>query len=205
MSRPQFPVNAPMQTMSGPIVNGGLIDFQDNFHRGLAEYANFQHSQQMAGMMGGMPGSSFPMQQQAFQQMQQFPSTAGLPVGAMPGVSASTQLPCISGPPVFLHMYGQKYVPEEVQAAAAAKPATHVEAAPEPAPRVLSEEEIERRVRERVDAWAASQRKPVYATSSCSGDSRKHLKGRGASDEERAAERIHSVNAGMRGRFCSPF
>ena len=196
MSRPQFPVNTPMHTMAGPVVNGGLIDFQDNFNRGMAEYANFQHNQQLAAMMPG----AFPMQQQAFQQ--QFPAATGMTVGPVPGVSAPAQLPpCISGPPVFLHMYGQKYVPEEVQAAAA-KPA-HVEAAPEPVPRALSEEEIERRVRDRVDAWAASPRKPVC--SAAGGDSRRHLKGRGATDEERAAERIHSVNAGMRGRFNSPF
>lgn len=183
--------------MAGPVVNGGLIDFQDNFNRGMAEFANFQHNQQLAAMMPG----AFPMQQQAFQQqMQQYPAAAGMTVGPVPGVSAPAQLPpCISGPPVFLHMYGQKYVPEEVQAAA--KPA-HVEAAPEPVPRALSEEEIERRVRDRVDAWAASQRKPVF--SAAGGDSRRHLKGRGATDEERAAERIHSVNAGMRGRFHSP-
>lgn len=198
-----------MQTMQGPVVNGGLIDFQDNFHRGMAEFANFQQAQQLAGMMGGMPHATtgvpgFPMQQQAFQPMQQFQAHPGLASGAMPGVSATSQLPCISGPPAFLHVHGQTYVPVEAQppvVASASKPAA-VEAAPEP--RVLSEEEIERRVRDRVDAWAASQRKPVYTTSSAA-EPRKHLKGRAVTDEERAAERIKSVNAGMRGRFCSPF
>lgn len=196
-----------MQTMSGPVINGGLIDFQDNFHRGMAEYANYQQAQQqLAGMMGGLP-SSFPMQQQAFQPMQQFQAHPSLAGGSLPGVPATSQLPCISGPPAFLHVHGQTYVPVEAQppvVASASKPAS-VEATPEPAPRVLSEEEIERRVRDRVDAWAASQRKPVYTVSSAAADSRRHLKGRAVSDEERAAERINSVNAGMRGRFCSPF
>jgi hypothetical protein len=192
-------MNAPMQTMSGPIVNGGLIDFQDNFHRGMAEYANYQQAQQMAGAMGGMP--SFPMQQQAFQPMQQFQSLPGLTAGPVPGVPGASQLPCISGPPAFLHVHGQTYVPVEAQPPVSAPKPVPVEAAPEP--RVLSEEEIERRVRDRVEAWAASQRKPTY-TGASSSESRKHLKGRAVSDEDRAAERINSVNAGMRGRFCSP-
>lgn len=188
-----------MQTLSGPIVNGGLIDFQDNFHRGMAEYASYQQAQQLAGMVG--------VQQQPFvPPMQQYHPGAGLAAGPLPGVSSTSQLPCISGPPAFLHVHGQTYVPVEAQptvaagvakaGASAAKPV----AAEAPEPRVLSEEEIERRVRDRVDAWAASQRKPVYHS-----DTRRHLKGKAVTDEERAAERIHSVNAGMRGRFCSPF
>ena len=178
-----------MHTMSGPIVNGGLIDFQDNFHRGMAEYASYQQAQQLVGLAS---------MQQPYPP-QPFHPGAGLPVGAgpMPGAPSPAQLPCISGPPAFLHMHGQKYVPEEAAAVkqTVGKPVP-VEA---PEPRVLSEEEIERRVRDRVDAWAASQRKPVYAN-----ETRRHLKGRGVSDEERAAERILSVNAGMRGRFQSP-
>jgi hypothetical protein len=177
-----------MHTMAGPVVNGGLIDFQDNFNRGMAEYANFQHNQQLAAMMPG----PVPLQQAFQQQMQQYPSV----VGPVPGVAAPAQLPCISGPPVFLHMYGQKYVPEETQVAA-----KHVEMPPEPVLRVLSEDEIERRVRDRVDTWAASQRKPIFGSAE---ETRRNLKGHGASDEERAAERIHSVNAGMRGRYNSP-
>lgn len=187
-----------MQTMPGPIVNGGLIDFQDNFHRGMAEYANFQQAQQLAGLVN--------MQQQQYpSSIQPFHPGMGMPASAapVPGVQAPAQLPCISGPPAFLHMHGQKYVPEDAQASSA-KPATVSAAKPAvsetPEPRVLSEEEIERRVRDRVDAWAASQRKPVYAS-----ETRRHLKGRGVTDEERAAERIYSVNAGMRGRFHSPF
>lgn len=194
MSRPQFPVNTPMHTISGPVVNGGLIDFQDNFHRGVAEYANYQQAQQQLMSM-----QQFPSQLQAFH-----PGMGTLPLagtGAMPGVQAApAQLPCISGPPAFFHVHGQKYVPEEsVNAAKTVVSAPKPVATEAPEPRVLSEDEIERRVRERVDAWAVSQRKPVYSS-----DSRRHMKSRPVSDEERAAEHIHNVNAGMRGRFHSP-
>lgn len=194
-----------MQTMSGPVVNGGLIDFQDNFHRGMSDFASYQQAQQLAGMMNGMP--AFPVQQQAFQPLTHLQGLAGLPGGPMAGLPGANQLQCISGPPAFLHMHGQTYVPAETQApgtAAVAKTVAAVETAHEPSPRVLSEEEIERRVRERVESWAASQRKPVYSSAApC--DGRKQLKGRAMTDEERAAERIHSVNAGMRGRYNSPF
>ena len=196
-----------MQTMSGPVVNGGLIDFQDNFHRGMGEYACFQQGQQLPGMMAGM--GSYAMPQAGFQNMAQFQGHPSLAATPMPGAAGPGQVQCISGPPAFLHMHGQTYVPAETQTpvgVSATKSAAPVEAAPEPAPRVLSEEEIERRVRERVDAWASSQRRPVY-TASAPSESRKNLKGRAMTDEERAVERIKSVNAGMRGRsgFCSPF
>lgn len=187
-----------MQTMSGPVVNGGLIDFQDNFHRGMGEYACFQQHQQAPGMMAGMAGYSMPPS--GFPNITQFQGHQGMGAAPVP----QGQVQCISGPPAFLHMHGQTYVPAETQGVVSAKPAAPVEAAPEPAPRVLSEEEIERRVRERVDAWAATQRRPVY-TASSHAEGRKNLKGRGMTEEERAAERIKSVNAGMRGRFASPF
>jgi hypothetical protein len=198
-----------MQSVSpGQVVNGGLIDFQDNFHRGVADpYANYMNGQQqhymgtavgsMAGFPGPMPFQS--MQQHAFQGV-----AGGLPM------AATTNLPCISGPPAYLHVNGQTYVPVDAQQpVSASKPAAPAEtvAAAETSPRVLTEDEIERRVRHRVEEWAAGQRKPVYytgAASSSSGSSRKG-RGRETTDEDRAADRIKSVNASMRGRFVSPF
>lgn len=230
MSRPQFPVNAPASAM-GQVVNGGLIDFQDNFHRGLAEYANYmavQQQQQQSLMGGGMypPSGAQPtslagypthlqqVQQQqaslmAFQQQQQ-QQQAGMATTVQ-----SNQLPCISGPPAYVHINGQTYVP--VDSPQVGKPATAQQpqavVAVEPEPASLSNEDIDRRVYAQVEAWASRQRKPYQAAAPAAAESagdggRKHLKGRAAvSDEDRAAERVNSVNAGMRGgtaRFYSP-
>lgn len=217
MSRPQYSINAPASPI-GQVVNGGLIDFQDNFHRGLAEYANYMATQQqqqtlMSGFPGQpqqvMPGGYHPSQLQAASMPFQQPQSMGV-------VSSNgAHLPCISGPPAYVHINGQTYVPVDSSqqvSSAPVKPAA-VEAAPsvtEPvsAPRALSNEEIDRRVHEQVEAWASRQRKPISYQSETSYEppaSRQHLKGRAVSDDDRAAERVSSVNAGMRGRFRSPF
>lgn len=164
--------------------------------------------QQQQAFVGGFPVQpslpSYPPQLQASVPYQQPP---------VPGLAAPAHLPCISGPPAYVHINGQTYVPVDSPQPSVAKPASlqpAVEAAPEPAPRALSDEEIDRRVYQQVEAWAARQRKPAGyqpAETAASGDyGRKHLKGRAVSDEDRAAERVSSVNAGMRGgRFTSPF
>jgi len=210
MSRPQFPVNPQLSPMSGHIVNGGLIDFQDNLYRGVSDYASFTPSQ-LSMMQAQQAGNFMPVQQQAAnfmpvqQQMPVFPSQVPLQgLGAVPG---SAQLSCISGPPAYLHVNGQTYVPVEAQTAVAPVPAPKpaVEAvAHEPAERLLTDADIEERVRRRVDQWAASQRKPVYYTSGNVVDNMDHAPARRCSEEMRAAERIRSYNAGMRGRFTSP-
>jgi hypothetical protein len=206
MSRPQFQANAQASALPGPVVNGGLIDFQDNFHRGLAEYANYmavhqQQQQQHVLASGGYPGQ---------QTLPSYPSQLQSTMGFQAPAGPQTQLPCISGPPAYVHINGQTYVPvESPQAVSVSKPSPSaqpaaVEAAPEPQ-RPLSNEELERRVYEQVEAWASRQRKPTYAPETSSDGGRRHLKGRALSDEDRAAERVNSVNAGMRGRFRSPF
>lgn len=200
MSRPQFPVNTQQTPVPGHVVNGGLIDFQDNFNRGVPDYSGYMNSS-----MGSYPGmnsltSSFPMQQGFMPGMQHYHPPG---VSGMPGLATQTQLPCISGPPAYLHVNGQTYVPVDSPQGtiASTMPQKQAEpvAAPDPPPRVLTEEEIERRVRERVDAWAASQRKPVYQQAP------RVSSRRAVSDEDRAAERIQSVNSGMRGSYASPF
>jgi hypothetical protein len=203
MSRPQFPANPQLSTMSGHIVNGGLIDFQDNLYRGVSEYASFSPSQlsMMQAQQAQQPGNFMPMHQ----QMPVFPSQ--VPLQGLGAVPPSTQLSCISGPPAYLHVNGQTYVPVEAQTAVAPAPAPKpaVEAAAhEPAERLLTDADIEERVRRRVDQWAASQRKPVYYTSGNVVDKMDHAPARRCSEEMRAAERIRSYNAGMRGRFTSP-
>ena len=224
MSRPQYSINAPASHI-GQVVNGGLIDFQDNFHRGLAEYANYMASQQQQQtLMGGfpgqaqqlMPGVGYPAQLQQAQQSMAFQPLQQQQVASVSS-GGPHHLPCISGPPAYVHINGQTYVPvdssPQISSSVPSKPAA-VETTPSPvepvsaAPRALSNEDIDRRVHEQVEAWASRQRKPisyqqepVYDNTS----SRQHLKGRAVSDEDRAAERVSSVNAGMRGRFRSPF
>jgi hypothetical protein len=151
-------------------VNGGLIDFQDNFHRGLAEYAQLVSAQQQYG--------AYPPQQ-----------LAGFP--AYPTMPAQVALPqtTLLGHPSFINVAGKMYKPVEEPL-----PATVVEVkrAPEPEPRMLTDEDIDRRVAQRVDEWAAAQRKPVPAAYPRVRSSTKP-----ASDVERAAARVKGVNAGM--------
>jgi hypothetical protein len=62
----------------------------------------------------------------------------------------------------------------------------------EPEPRMLTEDDIDQRVAQRVDEWAAAQRKPVPASFGRAAKPRAVV-----SDVERAASRVKSVNAGM--------
>jgi len=191
MSRPQFPVNqlsvngAP-GSMPGHVVNGGLIDFQDNFHRGMAEYAQYVNAQQAAGYQSIAAG--YPTPSSLLAGYQHPNGLAQAAPQAVAGLPQST----ILGHPSFINVAGKMYRPVEEPRA--------VETAAEPPvqPRALTEDDIERRVQQRVDEWAASQRKPVSVA---------RAKGRGVTDEERAAARVKSVNAGMyqqRGGFYSP-
>jgi hypothetical protein len=183
MSRPQF-ATPQVSTIPGHIVNGGLIDFQDNFHRGMAEYMQYPSVPSMAGPAFASNGMSF-MGSPAM----------GYPQGTnFPG---SGQLPCISGPPSFIHVNGITYKPVE-DPNGKGRGGQVTESAPEPAPRVLTDEDIDRRVRDRVESWASSQRKPVASSTSRSSG------GRGVSEEDRVAARVLSMNEGMRGRFRSP-
>jgi len=191
------------------VVNGGLIDFQDNFHRGVADYTAYMNAQQQHAALANGYLPAQPYQPQAMMQ----PYQAGMQALAAPG---GQQLPCISGPPAYIHVNGQTYVPVDAQQPVASghgaskpvvalpsqPPASETTAAASEAPRVYTEEDVERRAREKVEAWAASKLKQQHAAP----ETRKHLKGRSASsDLDRAVERISSVNAGMRGRFHSPF
>lgn len=197
-----------MHTTPGHVVNGGLIDFQDNFYRGAPDYSGYMNAQHGMGAGGGGM-QSFPGPAAFHAMQQQHASFPGVLAAGMPGMQPATPFPCISGPPAYFHINGQTYVPADAQqpmavaGKPAAAPAVATPVPAEPAPRVLTEEEIERRVRNRVEEWAAGQRKPVY----CAGTPAPSKRGRGrdVSDEDRAVDRIKSVNASMRDRFVSPF
>jgi hypothetical protein len=137
----------------------------------------------------------------------------------------------ISGPPTFLHVNGITYKPVEEpsvasQPAAVVKPA--VEAAETAAPAVpanakmLTERDLHRaidqRVQSRVESYLSTRRQPSYASHTSPSHSggggvrsahhtaagKSHAgKASGMTAEERAAQRVQSVNATMRARSSS--
>lgn len=174
MSRPQFnQQHQPSQSTLGPIVNGGLIDFQDNLQRGVCEYAT--PNQLMAAGYGALPpGLSYPVPVQP--QVGVYPSYQGHQ--ASPQLSSAGQGgTCISGPPSFFHVNGVLYRPVEDASQGHTPPlnaAGAVVNAPPPldpatmqGAKVLTEDELHRtidaRVRQKVDSYLSSQRKPHHA------------------------------------------
>jgi len=124
MSRPQY------QQQSVPhVVNGGLIDFQDNISRGMPEYG-MGYS---AGGMYAVPGMPGPA------------TLAGFQGASVP------QLGCVSGPPTFLQVNGVVYKPVDDCAAGADAKMAKVEAKEEPS-KGMSEREMERAIDERVQS-----------------------------------------------------
>lgn len=177
MSRPQFPINASQNAhIPGPIVNGGLIDFQDNYQRGIADYAQFMAAhQQTYGATGG--NLMFPQPTFTPTQLQQ---------GVVQGLPQSTLL----GHPSFINVAGKMYKPVEESLPEVKRP---VEAAISE-PRPITDEDVDRRVKKRLDEWASSQR-GKHTRSSC----------KIYAEEDRAVSRVRSVNSSMlRGKYSSP-
>jgi len=147
MSRPQYSSRY-TESSPGAVVNGGLIDFQDNLNRGVCEYlspnqiALQQQQQQQAG---------YPQQQQAFYPQQ--PNVAGYPLQqpqaymAQPATLASPT--CFNGPPSFIHAHGVTYRPVEatLPEPAVPQPASISVADCDP---MMEEHELEHKVNQRV-------------------------------------------------------
>jgi hypothetical protein len=184
--------------MRTQVVNGGLIDFQDNsLQRGAQEYVT--PNQYMAAVQPQQPvytqvASGPPAQ---FQAQQQQPFMASQ-VQVGPGGQSY-----ISGPPSFLHMNGITYKPvEDVKTASpvAAKPCEPV---PDEGVKTLSEDEfhqaISDHVQRKVDSYMSKQTshhpRHVRATQTKPAAGK-----RGHVDEEQAAMRVKAVNASMRGQ-----
>lgn len=138
MSRPQY------QHQPIPhVVNGGLIDFQDNINRGMPDYG----TSYVGNGIYAVPGMPAPA------------TLAGFQGGGV------AQMGCVSGPPTFLQVNGVVYKPvEDSVAGPEAKAAAKVETKEEPV-KVLSERELERaiddRVQARVNQFLSSQRHRV--------------------------------------------
>lgn len=175
MSRPQFNQNTQANTQgSQGVVNGGLIDFQDNGYRGVNEQLSGGYPSQGYPAQG-YPAQGYPQQQQAMYPGQALPA-ALQGFGNALGASAGGGGACFSGPPTFLHVNGITYKPVTSdgsgfasQAAAEADPrvvastgaATTTQPAPTPAHQVLTAEEladiVNERVQTQVDGYLKTQ------------------------------------------------
>ena len=114
MSRPQYNRYTESSSVGqGPVVNGGLIDFQDNLNRGVCEYLS---PNQIVLQQQQQTPHAYPQQQQqqAFYpshnpimgyQQQAYPMT-------QPAVLSSPAT-CFNGPPSFIHAHGVTYRPSE--------------------------------------------------------------------------------------------
>ena len=198
MSRPQYDRYASepshQQQYVGNVVNGGLIDFQDNLHRGVSEYLSPQQMvaagyPQQAMVAAGYPqqamvAAGYPQQAMVAAGYPQQPQAVFLPNVAQPAQLAQPQQPqqasCFSGPPSFIHVNGITYKPVEQEAAVAqpAQPAAARATAAETATKPLTEDELYHAIDERV-----SSRVEDYVSRKLRHHSRHHE----ASDSHRSA------------------
>jgi hypothetical protein len=177
MSRPQFQ-QAPqqIQTGAGQIVNGGLIDFQDNLQRCVCEYAT--PNQLLAAGYGGQPVptqayATLNGQGQGQMYANYPPQLAQGPLAAGPAGS------CFSGPPSFFHVNGITYKPVEPDPVARiqADPPAAVAAPAKLDPpggvgtagaKMLTEDDLHRtidaRVQRKVESYLSSQRKSHHSS-----------------------------------------
>ena len=158
MSRPQFNQQNEQhryahaqQQVSGVVVNGGLIDFQDNSHRGVPGTASDYHPNQAAAYLahmqqqsplplaspatlaamyaGGGPSFVQPGQPMPATLQQGFHSGTTHPGGAnslAQVIPQTTGGACFSGPPTFLHVNGITYKPvDTLQAESLVGPGTY--------------------------------------------------------------------------------
>jgi hypothetical protein len=173
MSRPQLQHNPTAAQTSHTVVNGGLIDFQDNLHRGTVEcitpsmMVNIQQQQQHSMMM---------MQQ----QQQQAITPSSMAAGVFPNGGPSY----ISGPPTFLHVNGIMYRPVDTAGPQVDAQATPVPVVPETKVLSASEfhKEIDKRVQAKVQAYINEHRHPPDTESD---------------QGEVAARRVRDLNASM--------
>jgi len=197
MSRPQYAAaQYPPNT-----VNGGLIDFQDNYNRGMAgDYQAYMAAQQgfpapqmasPATLQFHAAGVNYPVPNMA--------SPAALP-GFQPGQAMQTGV--VSGPPSYMCINGVKYAPVGDAISGDAKPKTADLPSEEPV-KVLSERELERaideRVHSRVNQFMAQQRsQPRRYDHEDPHERSSHRHPVDDYDmEDLAAKRIQSVNASM--------
>lgn len=187
MSRPQFPVQTQSPGLAAHVVNGGLIDFQDNFHRGVPDFGAMMAAQQSGQHLQGLLQSYQNPMHSGFQSPASFQSVAS----AMGSVPQQTVL----GHPSFINVGGKMYKPvEEPTTAVAAPPPDQKKDPVMAAPVRISDEDLDRRVELRLAEWMSTRKERPTARG----------RNKMQTDEDRAAARIKSVNAGMRKGLYSP-
>ena len=191
MSRPQFNQSPQqLQVAGGQVVNGGLIDFQDNLQRGVCEYATPQ--QLLASGYGGYPGAPGISQGPPMQAYSNnaIPSVTSSPFGNYPGYPSPAQLSsgsvgqsggCFSGPPAFLQVGSVVYRPVDTDASgrtntvSSSDPPPSVKASVPPVSnqattKMLTEDDLHRaidsRVQSKVESYLSSQRKSHHSVRS---------------------------------------
>lgn len=192
MSRAQYHQN-PTAVTNNPlnVVNGGLIDFQDNLQRGVQEYVTpTMIMQQQQGGFGQLP----------YQQLASLASQQGVNQFTA-GQIQPGQMLC--GPASFLHVNGVTYkpvdepstkfapLPEKPSPAVIAQESSGGAASSSQGPRALSERElreaIDKRVKQQVMSYIRNQHDGVTAGS---------VDGL-LSAEDVAARKVFDLNAGM--------
>jgi hypothetical protein len=183
MSRPQIQQYQPGMQTPGAVVNGGLIDFQDNTLRGVPDYTV-------------TPSMLAAQQQQLL--LQQQAGVAGLAQGHTQAVfvaapSAGAVPPnWICGPASYYHVNGVTYAPVSGGAPVQVAPVAVVETNPPVSSGDAVEEDSGKRVRRQVQAYMTTKTHPDVA----SGSNPRRQKGQ-SSPEEEAAMRVNSLNASM--------
>ena len=201
MSRPQLQPYVQSAGPTGPIVNGGLIDFQDNMHRGVPDYT--------------ISPSMIAAQQQQMQQQQAggmvplMPGMAMMPAQMQPGnpslvpACASASPQWVSGPASYYHVNGVMYAPvgdPVAQAAVLSKivvktpEAEHVESA-DVVHNAIREEDPGKRVNRQVQAYMKKKSKETFCVAAGAGGGSRKQKTMTA--EEVAAARVSTLNAAM--------
>jgi hypothetical protein len=196
MSRPQLQPYVQGASSTGAVVNGGLIDFQDNMQRGVPEYgitpsmiaAQQQMQQANAMMPAGMMSQMQVMTPGMFSHMQPGMMTAGMggmPVPGMQNVN-TTAMPfpganChgvpagnagwVSGPASYHYVNGVLYAPVGDPVASAVKTVQpdEAETTEAAAPSTVREEDTGKRVTRQVQAYMRKKSKDTFCMSSGGG------------------------------------
>ena len=217
MSRPQIQQYQPGMQTPGTVVNGGLIDFQDNMQRGMPDYTI---TPSVIAAQQQQAASHALLQQQALQA-----GSAGLvqgqPQAVVAGIPPSGAVPpnWICGPASYYHVNGVTYAPvasgDPGGGGVKAPPSAVVQVAPaavQTPPVSSSDETVEdprKRVRRQVQAYMTNKRnensprgetashgKTPASVASSNGSNTRRQKAQ-PSPEEAAAMRVNSLNASM--------
>lgn len=183
--------------MPGTVVNGGLIDFQDNLHRGVQEYVT-------PAMLLQANGASNPQGMMALGGQAAF-----VQQGAAFPLNGNAQAGILCGPASYLHVNGVTYKPvEEPNSKLSTQdPASFKQTqsssgdAGEAGTRMLSKRELQQAIDDRVKSQVRSYiRHQQGDLDDYPGGGARVSSDACFSPEELAARRVADLNAGMTAR-----